>query len=142
MNNIKQENKVSFCSFIPQRLKVESHPELINLPLNVMFASFATENGQNAMGSVIYQPDSHSYKDNEDKQEMCYRNEYDFRHWLRIIYNRKDKSYSGLKYYNNECVGSADGADWDGFFQHFTMLGLVKGERCKLEIINKSKATE
>jgi len=63
---------------------------------------------------------------------MKYRNVYGGDCYLIISYNEKNKQYHGEKFVNGKSMGSAYGNDnWNMFFVHLTMLGLVNGERCE-----------
>ena len=47
---------------------------------------------------------------------------------------RKNRRYRGEKFVNGKSVGCAYGVDnWQLFFMHFTMLGLVDGEKCRFD---------
>ena len=124
-----------FVGFVPRRLEIKGRPELINFSLNVLFASYTEINGHTVMCSSLYHPDLSSFKKKGGKQKMYYRNEYNPEDWLEIIYNTKTGYYEGQKYCHNKKAIRTFGVGWQGFFQHFTMFGLSKGETCLYERI-------
>jgi hypothetical protein len=126
----------TFFSFIPRNLKIEGKSEFNVFPLNVLFASFTIKDNLRFMGSALYEPNLLSYKRDGDKWEMNYHNVYGGDGWLLITYDEAKMSYSGEKFVGGESVGMAFGTKWDGFFIHFTALGLAKGEKCMFEKVN------
>ncbi len=123
----------TFFGFVPHRLEIKEIPELNDFPFNVLFASFGIKNGARVMGSAVYNPDFSSFKKDEDKYSMQYRNGYGGDSWLRIDFDFKKRSWIGEKFVNGESAGIAFGSKWQMFFVHFTMLGLKNGEQCKFE---------
>lgn len=126
-------NKDHFLGFVPHRLEIKDAPELSDFPLNVLFASLGIKDGKQVMGDAIYNPDFSTFKKNGEKYSMQYRNGYGGESWLRIEYDFKKKSWAGEKFVNGKSAGMAFGTQWQGFFVHFTMLGLANGERCKFD---------
>lgn len=118
--------------FVPHRLEIEGRPELFNFPLNVLFVSFklGKDDKEIIMGSALYEPLLCTFIEVGEGQSMIYLNKYGGNYWLKIFYNKEGGTYTGKKYKNEEEVLVSDGANWDGFFFHFTMLGLSGGERC------------
>jgi len=115
-------------AFIPRRLNIDDRPELNNFPFNVLFGtSCIADDGVN-LQTAEYLPDFSSYQENNDEQRMKYFNRLDAdrRFWLEIIYSKKDKSYQGNRYYQNELISITDGKNWDGFFVHLTMSGIAE----------------
>lgn len=131
----KNMNKDHFLGFVPHRLEINEMPELNIFPLNVLFTSLGIKDGKQVMGDAIYNPDFSSFKRDGDKYSMQYRNGYGGDSWLRIDYDFKKKSWTGEKFVNGKSAGMAFGTQWQGFFVHFTMLGLTNGERCKFDPI-------
>ncbi len=129
---MNEKDKKDLVGFIPNRLKVEYRPELANFPLNVLFASFKP--GKNA--SALYEPALYSFKEEGEEQNMVYVNKYG-KCWLEIIYNKEKGTYVGKKYIDEKLVLESTGADWKGFFFHFTMLGLSDGEACLFDKTEK-----
>ncbi len=117
--------------FVPYRLEIAGRPELNNFPLNVLFADFTLQNGERLFGSALYEPDLESFKKDGNEFTMKYRNKYGGDCWLCIAYDELKKSYRGEKFVNGKSTGSAYGIKWQGFFAHFTILGLAAGERCE-----------
>lgn len=124
-----------FVGFMPHPLEIKERPELDVFPLNVLFAQRVTQNGKNAMGSALYEPDIESFKQEEEKCSMEYHNIYGGKSRLVIEYDMLRKSYYGEKVVNGESAGMAEGPKWDMFFFHFTILGLAIGEMCEFEDI-------
>lgn len=128
-------NKNDFLGFVPHRLEVADRPELNNLPFNVLFSSFTARDGVLLMGSALYEPDFSSFECGGEEYSMKYYNKHGGDCWLRVVYNEKKKNWVGEKFVNGKTAGMAFGAKWDMFFVHFTMLGLVNGEKCMFEEI-------
>jgi hypothetical protein len=124
------------CAFIPHKLEIEGRSELEVFSLNVLFMGFAIKDGSQVSASALYEPDLASFKKEDNKCSMRYNNAYGGDSWLNIIYDEKDKSYHGDKFVDGKPAGSAYGAHWDGFFVHFTMLGVVNGEMCQFDKID------
>ncbi len=119
------------CGFVPHRLEIKERPELNNFSFNILFMKWKVENGKTISGTALYQPDFSTFKEEKGKQSMLYKNSYGGSGRVKIVYcNGK---WSGNKFVNGKCVGSADGSEWHGFFIHLTMLGLSNGERCEFE---------
>jgi len=126
-----------FCGFIPYRLEIKAFPEFYHFPLNVLFVGFTIKDGRKISGSALYEPEFHTYRKENDLSLMRYRNVYGGDCYLILAYDEKNKQYIGRKYINGKLVSHTDGIDnWDLFFTHLTMLGLVTGERCIFEEIN------
>ena len=119
--------------FIPYELEIEGRPELRNFPANVLFAKFATKDGVKVMGSALYEPDVSSFASDGTKRLMRYRNKHGGDCWLQISYDTEKQVWWGDKIINGKIVGSATGPGWQGFFLHFTLLGLKNGECCVME---------
>jgi len=125
-----------FYGFVPRRLNMEEFPEFINFPFNVLFQSRKTKDGELISGTALYEPDFHTYKKEGHLSLMRYHNIYGGDCYLVIAYDEKNKAYRGNKYINDKLVGSADGSDnWEMFFTHLTMIGVVNGERCKFDTV-------
>ncbi|MBU3922683.1 hypothetical protein KJ684_00390 [Patescibacteria group bacterium] len=122
--------------FVPKTLEIKERPELNVFPFNVLFMNFKQENGKRISGTAIYEPDLASFQKDTDKWSMCYYNVYSRKDWLLIEYDIVKKSYFGEKFVNGKSVGMADGSKWNGFFMHFTALGLSNGEQCKFETVD------
>ena len=131
-----------FVSFVPRRLEFKDTPELNDFPFNVLFASFGTKDGASVMGSAVYNPDFSSFKKDEDKYSMQYRNGYGGNSWLHIDFDFKKKSWIGEKFVDGKSAGMAFGSEWQAFFVHFTMLGLADGEKCEFEDMPKNELSE
>lgn len=131
MTEENKENKKEeiLLGFVPQRLEIKGRPELINFPLSVLFASLKQdENSKKTIkASALYEPALYTFKDDEEKQSMVYVNRYG-KCYLEIFYSKGRGDYVGKKYVNDELVLESTGADWNGFFRHFTVLGLSEGE--------------
>jgi len=118
--------------FVPHRLEIAWKPELNLFPFNVMFQGHTTKDGQLITGTAIYEPNFCTYKKDGDISAMSYRNAYCGDCYLIICYDEKNQRYHGEKFVNGKYVGSADGGNnWQMFFVHLTMLGLVSGEHYK-----------
>jgi len=134
--NIEQSLKNGgFCACVPRELEIEGRPELSVFPFNVLFMQHNQENGKTICGSAIYEPDLESLQQGKDKWFMRYHNVYGGDNWLVIEYDTVSRGYHGKKIVNGKSAWTTDGPKWDGFFTHFTMLGLADGERCKFEAI-------
>jgi len=116
--------------FIPRRLEIAARPELNNFPLNILFGTAClTDNNKQTFETSEYVPDLETFIAEGDEQKMRYYNSLDSTrcHWAEIVYNTKDHSYVGTKYRGDKNAGMAFGNAWDGFFVHFTMLGVGTG---------------
>lgn len=128
------KNKEEFeLGSVPMKFELEGCPGLNHFSLNVLFMKFETENEKLIMGSALYEPDFLSLKKEDNEWSMKYHNIYGGDCWLVIKYNEAKKTYFGERFVNGKSVVMADGVKWDMFFIHFTMLGLVNGERCEFE---------
>lgn len=116
--------------FIPHRLEIDGRPELSLFPLNVLFAKQKMENNQVIRGSALYTPEFDTIMLAGTNFSMRYRNSYGGESYLIIEYNFLKRTYTGSKFVHEKLVGMADGNEWNPFFIHFTILGLVNGERC------------
>lgn len=124
----------TFFGFIPHRLEIAWNPELNNFPFNVLFMSHTVKDGKRISGSAVYEPEFHTYKKDSHLSFMRYRNAHGGECYLTIAYDEENRKYRGEKFVNGKLVGSADGGDnWEQFFIHLTLLGVVNGERCKFE---------
>ena len=129
-------NNNDFIGFVPHLLEIEERPELNVFPLNVLFASWTIRSGIRIMGSAQYEPDFTTFKQNGAESSMKYRNKYGGDCWLKITHNAGEGiKYHGEKHINGKSVGIASGAHSQGFFVHFTALGLTNGEQCKFKKI-------
>jgi len=117
--------------FVPHRLEIEGRPELNNFSFNILFMKFKEENRKSIRGSAVYEPDLSTFKDENGKQSMLYKNSYGGSGRVKIVYC--EGKWSGDKFIDGKCVGSAVGPEWQGFFVHLTMLGLSNGEKCKFD---------
>lgn len=131
----------SFSAFIPHRLEIAWNPELDIFPFNVLFMSHTVRDGQKVTGSVLYEPEFHTYKKEGPLSSMRYRNIYGGDCYIMISFDEEKKVYCGEKFINGECVTTTDGGnDWQLFFTHLTMTGLSDGERCLFEPFNEPNA--
>lgn len=119
--------------FIPCEFDIEGKPELRKFPVNVLFAKIGLREGVLVIGRAIYDPDLASLDISGSQCSLIYRNKYGGRCWLRITYDTDTEAWEGEKNINGKSVGSASGPEWEGFFTHLTLLGLVNGERCMME---------
>jgi len=113
--------------FIPKRLNIPEYPKLNNFPLNIMFQTNSlTDDGNQIINSVIYNPDLSTFREKRGVQRMKYYNSLstDRKFWVEIEYDTKRESWSGTKYCGDEVLGMADAPNWDKFFIHLTMLGV------------------
>ena len=138
MPNQKQNQRVKIprtaTAFIPKRLAVANRPEYSHFPCNVLFVSYRNREGRLQAGTALYEPVFHTYRKERHLSLMRYRNIYGGECYLGIDYDAKNGRYRGEKFVNGKSVGSAYGVDnWQLFFTHFTMLGLVDGEKCSFE---------
>lgn len=120
-------------AFVPHRLEIPNKPEYSHFPVNVLFASYRNGNGNGRLqaGSAVYEPDFKSYRKEGDRSSMLYHNIYANDCYLRIYFDEKNRRYRGEKFINGKSVSLTEGGDnWELFFMHFTMLGLVEGEEC------------
>src|SRR3989338_8659005 len=126
-------NNHDFIGFLPHPLEIKERPELDVFPLNVLFAKFGIRNRKNVMGTALYEPDLESFKREGEKYSMKYCNSYGGDCWLLVTYDSAEKSYRGEKFINGKSAGMAFGVQWQGFFVHFTALGLINGEHCEFQ---------
>ena len=136
MNVEKSIEKSFSVSFVPHKLEISGKPEFDFFPLNVLFVSFVFKEGRRSIGSAMYEPDFDSFSEKGNKYSMKYNNVYGKNCWLLITYNKKEKTYHGDKFVNGCWSGGACGIEWNMFFMHFTVLGLIKDEKCKIEKLN------
>jgi len=122
-------------AFIPKRLEVEGRPELENFPFNVMFQSFTEKKDKLISGTALYEPDIESYEIEDKEIQMTYRNKFCHNQFLIIVYNEDKKSYKGYKYIGKD-RSYAVGENWQQFFIHFTMIGLLFGEACEFKEVS------
>ncbi|MCH7729897.1 hypothetical protein IID21_00040 [Patescibacteria group bacterium] len=118
-------------AFIPHNLNIEDRPELNDFPFNVLFVSYRKVKGVDISGTALYEPEIESYRGEEERYSLDYRNIYG-RENLLIITKDEDK-WEGIKIINDERVLIATGRNWKQFFIHLTMPGLSNREKCKLE---------
>ena len=119
--------------FIPHELEIEGRPELRKFPANVLFAKVTTRDGVKVMGSALYEPDVSSFASDGTRRLLRYKNTHGGNCWLQIAYDTEKQAWEGDKIINGKIVGSASGNGWQGFFTHFTLLGLTNGELCVME---------
>ena len=119
--------------FIPHELEIEGRPELRKFPANVLFAKVTTKDGVKIMGSALYEPDVSSFASDGTRRLLRYKNTHGGNCWLQIAYDTEKQAWEGDKIINGKIVGSASGNGWQGFFTHFTLLGLTNGELCVME---------
>ncbi|MEY4731297.1 MAG: hypothetical protein RL681_243 [Candidatus Parcubacteria bacterium] len=120
-----------FVAFVPQRLSIDGMPELDPFPLNVLFASTTVRDGKAVAASALYKPELHSFRRKGPVSRMLYRNIYGDQACVTISYDARNEKHVGRKFINGECVVITDGgANWQMFFMHLTMSGLVNGEPC------------
>ncbi len=117
--------------FIPHRLEIKERTELNNFSFNILFKQYKQKNGETISGTALYEPDLATFKEKNGKQSMLYKNSYGGTGRVKIVYS--NGKWSGYKFIDGKCVGSASGPEWHGFFIHLTMLGLSNGERCMFE---------
>ncbi len=136
MNSKEYKNTVNKdvrYTFIPKCLRLEGLSEYNNMPFNVMFQEFITENDNLLSATAIYEPSFSTFKTEGNICSMMYRNAYGNDSWLKISYDNNENIWHGSKIVDGKCIGKAFGANWKMFFIHFTTLGLSNGEKCKLE---------
>ena len=143
----KQNQRVEISktpnAFIPYRLAVANKPEYSHFPLNVLFMSYRNTDGRLQSGTALYEPDVNTYRKEGHLSSMRYHNVYGGECYLGIDYDEKDRRHRGEKFVNGKLVGSADGDDnWELFFTHLTLLGLVTGERCKFEYVDDVRGSK
>lgn len=119
--------------FIPHELDIEGQPELRKFPTNVLFVKIGVRKGVLVIGRATYEPDLASLDKSESQYTLIYKNKHGGDCWLRITYDADREVWEGEKNVNRKIVGSASGSEWKGFFSHFTLLGLVNGERCIMQ---------
>ena len=119
--------------FIPRKLHINDRPELGVFPLNILFMKYRSYYGEMQSGTSLYEPVIDSYEDIIDRQRLLYRNIYNPRNKIIIVYYPEEEKYEGHKYVNGECVLQSYGLDWKIFFTHLTMGGLQNGEGCKFK---------
>lgn len=149
MAQLAQETMTNGYHF-PERLVVENRPELSVFPLSVKFTAFRTdENGNDIMGSAIYEPDfsSHVLRSGEDgntTQTMMYWNKYNREtkrnDFVAIIYRSKSDVYRGVKIIGGKEVANVEDNGWYSFFQALTARGLFAGEACRFEKIKQNQS--
>jgi len=122
------------CAFIPHNLNIEEKPELSDFPFNVLFVSYKRVNGIDISGTALYEPELFSYRKEEDKKILDYRNIYDPENMLTI--SKYEDKWEGIKTINDKRVLFAWGLNWQQFFVQLTLLGLSNGEKCKFERLN------
>ena len=127
--------------FIPHELDIEGRPDLRKLPANVVFAKVGTNEGVPVMGSALYEPDLSSFSCNGSQCSLTYKNKFGGNCWLRITYHTDRQTWEGEKSVEGKIVGSASGADWNGFFTHLTLLGLSNGEQCTMERLPEASSS-
>ncbi len=121
-------------AFIPHRLEVANKPDYSHFPRNVLFMGYRNVDGRLHAGTALYEPDFHTYRKEGHLSSLRYHNIYGGECYLGIDYDEKNRRYRGEKFVNGKSVGCAYGDDnWQLFFTHFTMLGLIEGEKCKFE---------
>ena len=98
-----------------------------------MFAKVTTKDGVKIMGSALYEPDVSSFAGDGTRRLLRCKNTHGGNCWLQIAYDTEKQAWEGDKIINGKIVGSASGNGWQGFFTHFTLLGLTNRERCVME---------
>ena len=112
-------------SFIPKRLEIEGRPELSDFPATVCFAGFVQGNGcQRVLCEAAYQPELESLKTQGDCRVLRYTGLYNPDFTLEISHNLVSDGYFGEKFCCGEYAGAAGGSSWEGFFAHFSGLGI------------------
>lgn len=112
-------------AFCPTHLEIEGRPELSVFSYNVMFQTILDSE---TVITALYYPELKTYKESEETKEMKFRNEYNDKYWLKIIYHKRNGWYSGMKYRGKVFAGGGNGKDFRLFFFHLTALGAQKGE--------------
>lgn len=84
-------------------------------------------------GCALYEPDILSFERDGSEWSMKYHNVYGGDCWLSIKFDEVKHNYVGEKFINGKRVWLSEGPKWEGFFIHFTMLGLANGERCEFK---------
>lgn len=118
-------------AFIPHRLDIANRPELFDFPLNVLFVSYKRVKGVDISGTALYKPEIKTYRIEEDRYSLGYRNIYGNDNLLKIT--RFSDKWEGIKTINGRQVLLATGGSWKQFFIHLTIAGLCNGEKCKFE---------
>ena len=120
-------------AFVPHRLE-SSNPELSCFPANLLFAKTKVENGGLVVGYALYQPEFSTYIKEGPVRRMKYRNVYGGDCYVTIEFDQANRRYAATKFVDGKVVFLTDGGDdWELFFTHVTMKGLVNGERCEFE---------
>ena len=92
------KDRKQFVGFIPHRLEVEDRPELSDFPLNVLFANCFKAGGVDFSADALYEPEIESFREEEDKKILDYRNIYNPEDLLTIT--KEVEKWVGGKYGN------------------------------------------
>ena len=134
-NEIRGRNNLT--GFVPRELEIEDRPELSDFSKNILFANVFSSNGEVIIASSLYRPDFDSYRQEDGKKSLLYKNIHNSENTVRII--RYAERWEGEKIINDKPVLWASGRTWQQFFAQLTLIGLSQGERCKYERLEDLK---
>jgi len=110
---------------IPKKLIVKGRPELSVFPLNILF------NANSDYKEIIYseyQPNFCSYHKTDGVKFLRYHNVKDYRYFVEIVYEEKEKRYIGYRAIGDDLKYTTYHNDWNMFFVHFLYNGILEDE--------------
>jgi hypothetical protein len=134
--------KANRFGFIPRRLEVEERPELADMPLNILFVSFANIDGVDTSAQAVYWPQYDTFKETEKVKFMRYLNQFSAKDRVDLWFFKQSGWYEGDKFVANEHASRSVGQDWQAFFMHLTSIGLTRGEGCEFKSLNQEVPSE
>ena len=120
----------NWLEYVPERLAEPGRPELADLPQYVAFGAVDDRDGGHRPATSVYLPDWRTLHVDDEKMAMIYRNFWGGRSEITIGYDRRKRSWAGIKIVDGVEVGRSYGGSWQVFFKHLAILGLAHGEPC------------
>lgn len=110
--------QVVFSPYTPKPITDPKHPALSVFPQNLLF-----RNRDSHRFHALYVPDPRTLLVGKVELKLTYHNIRDAQARTVITFDKKMNSWSAEKFFKQEYLGSAKGADWNGFFFQVGILG-------------------
>ncbi|HLV94097.1 MAG TPA: hypothetical protein VKS44_02810 [Candidatus Acidoferrales bacterium] len=99
----------------------------MGFPLNILFAGI-TDDGQQSVVSVCYEPAPETLRDDPDRKEMRYFTKPKNGYSVRVIFEKSGGRWLTKKFKGRKLIRTAFGSTFEQAMIHTTMSGLEAAE--------------
>jgi hypothetical protein len=117
------------AAFVPSQIEAGDgyDPRLIGFPLNILSAGI-TDDGQQSVVSVCYEPAPETLREDPERKEMCYFTKPKNGHYIRVIFEKSSGRWLTKKFKGRKLIRTAFGSTYDQAMMQTTLSGLEAGE--------------